>query len=350
MGVTRQADRDIVSRLGLMAHLETMRANGMGIENIQVDDFVGASPAGLRVWEDCNFPYRLPEDLRAFLSESNGFSLAWTARQRVPPPGGAQGIGEDVVVGRMCVDPLSAIKRVPLDADDLRDMTASRARATAAAAAAAKARSLPRRRGGPRSSSPDDPLSNGGERALSRSSVAGDTPSSGGANSEGGYSSAYGIAAFCLDSSCEVGRVALVYGGAPITGCIDDVGGSSNSKHRERRREGTKALATRELSSPEVWLQDLSCRWNFLADDFTKYFRMMVVHLGVRGWQQAFTPVGLSPNTEQCMRLYCPDRLLFDQLEWHTERANAKAARDVAAGNMGAQGGGGEQATVQTSG
>ena len=25
----------------------------------------------------------------------------------------------------------------------------------------------------------------------------------------------------------------------------------------------------------------------------------MVVHLGVRGWQQAFTPVGLSPNTEQ---------------------------------------------------
>ena len=26
---------------------------------------------------------------------------------------------------------------------------------------------------------------------------------------------------------------------------------------------------------------------------------MMVVHLGVRGWQQAFTPVGLSPNTEQ---------------------------------------------------
>lgn len=40
-------------------------------------------------------------------------------------------------------------------------------------------------------------------------------------------------------------------------------------------------------------------RWHFLADDFTNYFRMMVVHLGVRGWQQAFTPVGLSPNTEQ---------------------------------------------------
>ncbi|CAN0403148.1 unnamed protein product, partial [Ectocarpus sp. 13 AM-2016] len=40
-------------------------------------------------------------------------------------------------------------------------------------------------------------------------------------------------------------------------------------------------------------------RWHFLADGFTSYFRMMVLHLGVLGWQQAFTPVGLSPTTEQ---------------------------------------------------
>ena len=198
---------------------------------------------------------RLPEDLRAFLSASNGFSLEWTARQRDPPPGGTGGSGEDVAIGRICVDALSAIARVPLDADDLRDMTSSRARATAAAAAAAKARSLPWRRARPGSSSPGDAKSNGKERPLVGSSVAADTPSSGGDNSsEGGYSSAYGIAAFCLDSSCEVGRVALVYGGAPIAGCIDGVGGNRSTPG------GTKASATRELSSPEVWLQDLSCR------------------------------------------------------------------------------------------
>lgn len=46
------------------------------------------------------------------------------------------------------------------------------------------------------------------------------------------------------------------------------------------------------------------------------------------------------------MRLYCPDRLLFDQLEWHTERANTKAAREAAVGNMCVQRGVGEQATV----
>lgn len=40
-------------------------------------------------------------------------------------------------------------------------------------------------------------------------------------------------------------------------------------------------------------------RWHFLADSFTSYFRMMLVHLGVLGWQQAFSPVGLSPSTEQ---------------------------------------------------
>lgn len=205
---------------------------------------------------------RLPEDLRAFLRASNGFSLEWTARQRAPPPaGGAGGSGEDVVVGRICVDTLSAMTRVPLDADDLRDMASSRARATAAAAAAGKASSFPRRRACPRSSSGSDATSNGEGRSLAGSSVAVDTPSSGGVNT-GGYSSAYGIAAFCLDSSCEVGRVALVYGGAPVAGCIDgiDGGSSSNNKHRDCSRGGTKAPTTRELSSPEVWLQDLSCR------------------------------------------------------------------------------------------
>lgn len=202
---------------------------------------------------------RLPQDLRAFLTASNGFSLAWTARQRALPPGGGGGNGEDVVVGRICVDALSAITRVPLDADDLGDMASSRARAATAAAAAARARSLPHRRACARSSSPRDAKTNDEGPTLVGPSVAADKPSSGVANPEG-YTSAYGIAAFCLDSSCEVGRVALVYGGAPIAGCADGVAGSSSDKHRERSRGAAKASATRELSSPEVWLQDLSCR------------------------------------------------------------------------------------------
>ena len=49
------------------------------------------------------------------------------------------------------------------------------------------------------------------------------------------------------------------------------------------------------------------------------------------------------------MRLYCPDRLLLDQLEWHTERVNSKAARDTAVGEMDGQREEGEQATVRRS-
>lgn len=221
---------------------------------------------------------RLPLDLRAFLSASNGFSLAWTARQRVPP-GGAGEIGgeEGVVVGRVCVDPLSAITRIPLDGDDLRDMASSRARAAAAAAAAARARLLPHRRPSPPSSSPVgggkaegvSGAGNGERRPLGRPGVKADgAPSSGGFDA-GGSDSAYGIAAFSLDSSCEVGRVALVYGGVPMAGCVDGVGaggprcrglGNGNNDRRERSRGGAKASVAQELSNPEVWLQDLSCR------------------------------------------------------------------------------------------
>lgn len=130
-----------------------------------------------------------------------------------------------------------------------------------------------------------------------------------------------------------------------------------------------------------------------MAENFTCYLRMMIVHLGVMGWQQLFSPLGLSPPTEkvralsrvlprthpscsspnptiagendfsneptpskwspvvhyltltsnpppfgvralavprQCMRLFCPERLLFDQLEWRKERDAMEATRNLA--------------------
>lgn len=53
-----QGDRDMMSRLGLLAHLEAMRGNGVGIQKIETHDCAGASSTALRVWEDSNFPYR----------------------------------------------------------------------------------------------------------------------------------------------------------------------------------------------------------------------------------------------------------------------------------------------------
>ncbi|CAM9690629.1 unnamed protein product, partial [Laminaria digitata] len=245
------------------------------------------------------FRPRLPADIRAFLQTSDGFSLSWTAKHH-NTEGGEGGGGREAVIGSIHVDRLSAIKRVPLDADDLRDMAFSRTRASAGAARTGPLQPRPSP-----SSSSSSPLSPGGaHQARDRGS---DSTAGSGGRAEGqapapahaGGGRAYGIAAFCLDSSCEVGRVALVYGGAPTGGDSSarrGVGVGTGAKSRESKGKGASVA---ELASPEVWLQDVSCRWHFLADSFTSYFRMMIVHLGVLGWQQAFSPVGLSPSTEQ---------------------------------------------------
>ena len=57
------------------------------------------------------------------------------------------------------------------------------------------------------------------------------------------------VAAFELDSNALDGRLALLY------------------------RAGA-------LTKPQVWFQDLSATWFFIAHTFTDYFRLMMMHLG----------------------------------------------------------------------
>ena len=109
---------------------------------------------------------------------------------------------------------------------------------------------------------------------------------------ERGGSSGATFAAFVLEHHPRVGKVALVYRNEHET-----------SDDAERAAPG---------SGPQVWLQDLGCRWHFLAENFSAYFRLMVVHLGIQGWQYAYTDVGLDEVTQQWMRLYCPQRLAMD--------------------------------------
>ena len=59
----------------------------------------------------------------------------------------------------------------------------------------------------------------------------------------------------------------------------------------------------------QVWFQDLACRWSFIANSFTDYFRLMVLHLGLPRWQYAYTEVGLDPIARQWARLVAPERL-----------------------------------------
>eukprot|EP00899_Mesostigma_viride_P020864 jgi/Mesvir1/2877/Mv13956-RA.1 len=84
------------------------------------------------------------------------------------------------------------------------------------------------------------------------------------------------LMAFDLDVSCGCGRTALVFSAA---------------------------------LGPQVWFQDLSCSWNFVASSFASYFRVLQLNLGLPNWQYAFTPVGLDPISRQWFRLMCPHRL-----------------------------------------
>ena len=44
-----------------------------------------------------------------------------------------------------------------------------------------------------------------------------------------------------------------------------------------------------------MWYLDRAYDWHFLAPNFTTYFRMMLVHLGLPQWQALFTPFGPTP-------------------------------------------------------
>jgi tubulin polyglutamylase complex subunit 2 len=60
-------------------------------------------------------------------------------------------------------------------------------------------------------------------------------------------------------------------------------------------KDGRMALIYRASTKPQIWFQDLSCKWYYIANTFTDYFRLMIMHLGIPGWQYAFTNAGLDP-------------------------------------------------------
>lgn len=53
----------------------------------------------------------------------------------------------------------------------------------------------------------------------------------------------------------------------------------------QRVKDGRLALLFRDPNKPpQIWFQDLSCSWFFIANTFTDYFRLMIMHLGLPHW------------------------------------------------------------------
>jgi len=77
--------------------------------------------------------------------------------------------------------------------------------------------------------------------------------------------------------------------------------------------DGHVVLFYRSVDTPpQVWFQDLSCTWHFIANTFTDYFRLMVTHLGLPRWPYVFTATGLDPAAKQWFRFLAPERLATD--------------------------------------
>ena len=106
---------------------------------------------------------------------------------------------------------------------------------------------------------------------------------------------------YTIDSNCEVGEIVLLYR------CfITDSGGGSNNISINTCQAPEKLI-------PEIWLFDNSGQLHFICSTFTQYLRLMVAHLGIYGWQLAFTETGMSELTQQWMNVFCKERLIIDR-------------------------------------
>jgi hypothetical protein len=101
---------------------------------------------------------------------------------------------------------------------------------------------------------------------------------------------------FVIDS-CDCGEITFMY--------------RSNSANDDSYR-GEGANSSSSFENPEVWFVDRCGRFHYICPSFKQYLRLMVTHLGIRGWQLAFTPEGLPPETQQWMNIFCKERLITD--------------------------------------
>ena len=107
------------------------------------------------------------------------------------------------------------------------------------------------------------------------------------------------VAAFEIDATSGQSRVALVYGVNRL--------GSTDIKQNTAGGDSNRSLSRGTTQcGPQVWFQDKGGRWFFIANSFMDYFRLMVTHLGLPGWQYAYTDVGLDPICKQWFNYLMP--------------------------------------------
>mmetsp|Transcript_16578 Transcript_16578/g.34213 ORF Transcript_16578/g.34213 Transcript_16578/m.34213 type:complete len:301 (+) Transcript_16578:100-1002(+) len=100
------------------------------------------------------------------------------------------------------------------------------------------------------------------------------------------------IKAFAIDSLPGYGCVCLVYNAGYVPGV---------------------QASQEETDSTSIWYIDRSCRWWFVSADITSYLRLMMVHLCIVGWWQAYSDSDLDPGCKLLMRRFAPERMVVDE-------------------------------------
>ncbi|KAJ8979570.1 hypothetical protein NQ317_019145 [Molorchus minor] len=80
-------------------------------------------------------------------------------------------------------------------------------------------------------------------------------------------------------------------------------------------------------SVPSIWLYSSSMIFNYLAEDFTTYFRMCIAHLGVPCWQYIVTKEGIPEWNREMIQLIAPgilgeDRNLVEMPRYNLDDGN----------------------------
>ena len=230
--------------------------NHEGVASVDFVERRGITLAEITAWEQDHAPYRLPNDYKAFLLISNGLLLCWHIRHH----------GSEFPLGCLHLNKLASVQRIRRNDEDSDDEFEEK------------------------SASADDSKNMADSSLNSKTSENSEKSSSQRRTKRGPRGRIRRTlkrlpkdsAAFDLDNTSTGGTVALYY--------ASDSG----------------------VDNPQIWFQDMSCKWFFIANTFTDYFRLMIMHLGLPCWQYAFTEVGLDPVSQQWFRFLSPERLAID--------------------------------------
>ncbi|GKT36073.1 Tubulin polyglutamylase complex subunit 2 like protein [Aduncisulcus paluster] len=118
---------------------------------------------------------------------------------------------------------------------------------------------------------------------------------------------------FCIDDKCSCGRMALLY----VKKSLQHEQHSLLSLHSTTLPPLTAHTSDKHHTQPQVWFQDLSNDWHFIARSFSDYVRLFSLNFGTMFWQCEYTKFKAPLITKEWILALTPsgtDKALLLQL------------------------------------